>query len=458
MRLHAKELLSRLNSSYWFVPLLLTLAGVALALSLLLLDGRSDPRGGRFLTRLYPSSPEGARALLSAVIGAMITAISVTFSVTIVALTVAAQHFGPRVLNNFVRHTSAQVVLGTFIATFVYAVLVLGAIRGTTEAGGVPKLAVLGAVSLVVVSIGALIYYVHHVSTALQVGELAAEIARDLTGTAKRLHVGSEGTEPGEPVLEIPAPPEDASWIAARETGYMQRIEYGTLVRLADACKAVIWIRRQPGVFVIAGAPLAFVHPPGAAEEMANAVRDACVVGRDRTLWHDAEFAVKQLVEVALRALSPGVNEPFTAITCIDRLAEGLAAVATAPAPRSCWRGRDGCPRVFAEPQTFATLVRAAFDPIRIFAGPNPAIPARLLDALGELALVATRPADRALLRQEAENIRRATAPSLQDPDDREFVESRYRAAIMQFAAAEWMATREPTTRPPTSTYTEGRR
>lgn len=391
--------------------------------------------GDGILAFLYPSSPEGARALLAAVIGAMITAISVTFSVTIVALTVAAQHFGARVLNNFVRHTSAQVVLGTFIATFVYAVLVLGAVRGSDAPWGVPRLAVMGAVVLVVISVGALIYYVHHVSTALQVGELAAEIARDFTGSVSRLHGGSERSDEGEDE-EIPAPPEDVAWVIGRETGYMQRIDYNALVRLGEEAGAVIWIRREPGVFVVAGTPLAFVHPPAAAADMEEPLNEACIVGRDRTLWHDAEFAVKQLVEVALRALSPGVNEPFTALTCIDRLTEGLACAAASPPPRSCWRGSDGRPRVFVESQTFATLLRAAFDPIRIFAGPNPAIPARLLEAIGDLALVAKRDADRALLRHQADVVRRAGTVALQDPDDREFVEGRYRRTMAQFSIA----------------------
>lgn len=185
MRLSPSEIVSRLNSSYWFVPLVVTSAGVLLALVLLMVDARIDLAPGT-LAALRPGSAEGARALLSAVIGAMITAISVTFSVTIVALTVAAQHFGPRVLNSFVRQTSAQVVLGTFMATFAYSVLALGAIRGSGPEAEIPELTVSAAVVLVVLSIGALIYYVHHVSTTLQIGELAAAIVADSRDAVSR--------------------------------------------------------------------------------------------------------------------------------------------------------------------------------------------------------------------------------------------------------------------------------
>ena len=432
MRLNLRELLSRLNSSYWFVPLIVTLAGLALAVLLLVLDTFVSVGVGGVIGVIRPSSPDGARALLSAVIGAMITAISVTFSVTIVALTVAAQHFGPRVLNNFVRHTSAQVVLGTFLATFAYSVLVLGAVRGTgPEDADIPELAVSGAVALVVLSIGALIYYVHHVSTSLQIGELAAEIAQDFRSAIERLDVRDEGSSIDG---VIPEAPEGAAEIAATESGYVQRVDYATLVQHAEERGATVWVRRETGAFVVEGTPLALVHPRETCDEtLAHAVRHACIIGRDRTLWHDPEFAVKQLVEVALRALSPGVNEPFTAVTCIDRLTEGLACAAVAPAPRAAWRDAEGRPRVFSQPHPFATLLRASFDPIRIFAGTNPAIYARLLDSLTELSLVGARAEDQTELHRQAQLIRRAADAALTEPDDRAFVELRFEHAMKHF-------------------------
>jgi uncharacterized membrane protein len=433
VRLSPLEILSKLNSSYWFVPLVVTLGGVGLAILLLMLDSqvRLDPNSTMAVLR--PSSAEGARALLSAVIGSMITAISVTFSVTIVALTVAAQHFGPRVLNNFVRQTSAQLVLGTFMATFAYSVLALGAIRGGAEAD-VPELAVSGAVVLVVLSIGALIYYVHHVSTTLQIGELAAAIVRDLRVAVSREEQAAGGAfvDPG---TAIPDAPPGTSAVCALESGYVQRVDYDSIVKLASARDAVVWIRREPGAFLIAGTPLALVHPSAACDDVvASALRRACIVGRDRTLWHDPEFAVKQLVEIALRALSPGVNEPFTAMTCIDRLTEGLACVATAAPPplRRC--DAAGVARVWVQTQPFSLLLRAAFDPIRIFAGTNPAIYARLLDSLGELAFIVRQEGERQLLRDQAETVQRAAARALSDPEDLTYVAERHRNIVQQLA------------------------
>ena len=433
MRLHPSEILSRLNASYWFVPLLVTLAGVALAIGLMLLDATVSLDPSSPLALLRPSSADGARALLSAVIGAMITAISVTFSVTIVALTVAAQHFGPRVLNSFVRQTSAQVVLGTFLATFVYAVLALGGIRGTGPDAEVPQLTVSGAVVLVIVSIGALIYYVHHVSTTLQIGELAAAIAADFRGAVACVDLRGRGAN-GDESPEIPEAPGDAGAVPAVESGYVQRIDYKALAQLARERDATIWVQRAPGAFVIPGTPLAVVAPPRRDDDILNSrVRHAFVIGTDRTLWHDPDFAVQQLVEIALRALSPGVNEPFTATTCIDRLAEGLACAAAAPPAQSAWCDDTGRQRVFVQPQRFATLLQAAFNPIRIYAGQNPAVYGRLLESLAALAPLVHQ-GDRHLVRDQADLILRVAERELAEPEDRRQVELRHRAVQQQLA------------------------
>ena len=392
----------------------------------MLLGIESPPDGspGGLVDTLMPSSAEGSRALLSAIISSMITAVSVTFSVTIVALTVAAQHFGPRVLNNFVRHRAAQLVLGTFIATFIYAVLVLGAV--STD-GPLPRIAVTGAVLLVLLSVGALIYYVHHIASALQVGELTAEIARDLIAglspqEATRLKKNSHG-----------ALPRDAGTILSLESGYVQRIDFLAIAAIASARNARVWIRREPGTFALAGAALAVVEPKTACDvTFTECVQEACVVGPDRTQWHDPEFSAKQLVEVALRALSPGVNEPFTALTCIDRLSEGLATALRAPPPREWWADESGTDRVFARPQSFETLLRASLDPIRLFAGRNPAVYARLADTLGELGAMAERCEDREVLREQLHLVRLAVGEAFQERYEKNFLEARIGHAAEQ--------------------------
>ena len=436
MRLRLSELFSRLNASYWFIPLVVTVAGVLLCVTLLWLDARLtfDPYG--FWARLRPGSPEGAQALLSSVVGAMITAISVTFSVTIVALTVAAQHFGPRLLTSFVRQTSAQVVLGTFMATFIYAVLALGGIRSDATEGDVPELTVSGAVLLVVLSIGALIYFVPLVSTTLQIGYIAESIAGDFrhaVGWPGRATSARARCLPGR---DTPDPPAGAGIVPAVESGYMQRVDMGRVVALASNRGARVWIVRPPGTFLVEGTPLARVEPAAVGDDaFCDEVRAACAVGRDRTHWQDPEFALKQLVEIALRALSPGVNEPFTALTAIDRLAECLAHAAAAGSPPTAWCDEEGHPRLYVPVPPFVTLVHAAYDPIRISAGGNPAIYARLLDAHAELARLVTGVADRALLLDRVDLVHRTAQRHIEEPDDLAFVDRHYDEARRQLRA-----------------------
>jgi uncharacterized membrane protein len=423
VHLKPSEIVSKLQSSYWFVPAVITLCGPLLALGLLYVDARMDldPAGAFWL--IYPRSPEGARSFLSAMTGAMITATSVTFSVTIVALTVAAQHFGPRVLNNFIRHTSAQAVLGTFIATFVYAVLALGAVHSGDESS-IPQLTVLGAVGLVLISVGALIYYVQHVASALQVGHIAAEIAADVTATIGRLYRERPAEDAGHDSPS--AAPPDAAPVASKQAGYLQRIDYDALSRAAEARRTTRWVAKRPGAFVVPGAVIAHAHPAvDDPDGLAAAVDRACVVGRDRTIWQDALFGIAQLVEVALRALSPGVNEPFTAITCIDRLTEVLGCAAAADRPQTEWRagGRVTVVARFAE---FPELLEHAFTPIRVFAGPNPDIAARLLDAIATLIPLTRRAQDRDALDRQADLIARAALDALRAAEDQSDLAERY--------------------------------
>jgi uncharacterized membrane protein len=314
----------------------------------------------------------------------------------------------------------------------MYAVLVLGAIEGAGTDAHVPDLAVGGAVVLVLMSVGALIFYVHHIATSLQIGQMTGEIAGDFRNAVIKIRAHEEEPAPDD-TGPIPEAPPDACRIAAVETGYVQRIDHQRIVGRAAERDAVVWIRREPGAFVIAGTPLALVHPAGACDNgLTETVRQACIVGNDRTLWQDPEFAVKQLVEVALRALSPGVNEPFTAITCIDRLAESLARVLASPEPRASWSDRGGRPRLFVQPQPFPILLRAAYDPIRVFAGVNPAIYTRLLEALTELALLPMSSAFHTELRQQAEGILRAADRCVPDAEDRAFVQVHYTQAVQQ--------------------------
>lgn len=398
----------RLRSTYWFVPSLMTLAAVGLAVLMVSIDRRT---GSGWLTAwLYSGGADGARGLLSAVAGSTITVVSLTFSVTIVALTVTAQHFGPRLLNNFMRDVAAQVVLGAFIGTFGYCLMVLRTVQGPGDGRTpfVPHLAVTVAVILTLMSVATLIYFIHHISASMQVSTITTSISRDLRHAIERLYPAPVG-RPGDIDAEadgrgLPAPPPSALQVLADGSGYVQQIEADSLMALARTHDVIVWLEARPGAFVVAGMPLARVAPaPDDARDFAEKLNEAFLLGPDRTSQQDAAFAVQQLVEVALHALSPGINEPFTAITCIDRLGQGLSLLAGRRMPPAGRADEAGALRVVAAPQTFEELLGEAFTPIIVYAGRNPAISERLFRTLAILAGAAHRPGDLAALRVQAD-------------------------------------------------------
>ena len=421
----------RLRATYWFVPSLMTLGAIALALLMTASDRRSWADG--WLTAwVYSGGADGARALLSAVAGSMITVVSLTFSVTIVALTVTSQHFGPRLLNSFMRDLVAQVVLGAFIGTFAYCLLVLRTVQ--VEGNGrplfVPHLAVTVSVGLTLLSVAALIAFIHHISVAMQVSTITTGIARDLRDAIERLYPERIGAGLGtvsEPREAAPQPPSSAVRVESTTSGYVQGIDPASLMTLARRHDVTIWIDAEPGAFVVAGQPLVRVLPAAAdPEKFARAVNDLFVLGHDRTTEQDAGFAIQQLVEVALHALSPGMNEPFTAITCIDRLGEGLALLATRPLPSPARCDEDKRVRVVASPPAFDVMISEALTPIGLFAGPNPAVHHRLLDTLALLARAARQPGVIPAVRSQAHAVWRQVERDVEDEAHRMALRERY--------------------------------
>lgn len=421
--------LARLRGTYWFLPSVVTIASLVLGVVLTQID-RLYPDVA--LALAFTGGADGARGILVAVAGSMITVVSVTFSVTIVALTVSSQHFGPRLLNSFMRDKAAQLVLGTFIGTFAYCLVVLRTVQGEGDgyARFVPHLAVTMALVLTLISVGTLIYYVHHVSSSLQVSEIAAGVTRDFEAAIDRMYPEKSGSAPAEPQLMPPSPPPGAVRIPARVSGYLQEVDGERLLRVTEDEDVTVWMRAAPGEFVTEGGTLAAVHPAPADRDAFSArLHAVLVIGNDRTARQDVGFAVQQLVEVALHALSPGMNEPFTAITCIDRLGQGLSKLAGRSLPDARRLDGQGRLRIVAPPQTFEQTLRDAIGPIRRHAKGDAYICERLLQVLATVSEVAVRAGDRAAIRTEATSVYEAGLAQL-IPAEQPHYEAAYRRVL----------------------------
>jgi uncharacterized membrane protein len=353
----------------------------------------------------------------------MITVVSVTFSVMVVALTVSSQHFGPRLLRSFMHDRPAQLVLGTFTGTFAYCLMVLRTVQG--EGGElyqrfIPHFAVAGAVVFALIAVGALIYYVHHIAVSMQVTEITRRIGDELQHAIERLYpdrIGSAADVGGSQSLR--AGP-DAEQVRASASGYVRDVDEHALFRIAGGRQTTVWLEARPGDFVAKGDVIAAFYPPsGDPRDLADSIREAYEIGSERSLKRDAGFAVQQLVEIALRALSPGVNEPFTAVTAIDWLRGSLAALAERRIPSATRTDDSGRVCIVTAPRTFVALLREAFEPIALHAGRQPDVVARLLDALARLAAVAQRVEDRQAISEVSRTAWTIAAREIQDEPQR---------------------------------------
>lgn len=435
MRLWLNSKWEEIRTSFWFVPTLMVAGAIALSFAAIRLD-RASPAHSWVATLgwTFTRGPEGSRAVLSTVAGSMMTIASVTFSITIVALQLASSQFGPRLLRNFMRDRGNQIAIGTFIATFTYCLLVLRTVNGTEAERFVPHISVTVGLVLALASLGVLIYFIHHAAESIQAENVIAAVSRDLHEAIDRLYPECLGAEPRSPV-EPPALPAgfdcDSRPIAAATSDYLQAIDVERLLALATERDVLLAIPRRPGKFFIQGGELARAWPKDRVDdELADAVRSAFYFGQRRTLVQDVEFAVDQLVEVAVRALSPGVNDPFTAMSCIDRLGAALSALAgrEIPSPYRC--DVEGRLRIVTDASTVPGIVDACFHQIRQASRGDAAVTFKLLETIAAVARQTGDDRFRPALKRHADAVYRTSLRGLRDPIDRNDAERRHREAL----------------------------
>jgi uncharacterized membrane protein len=436
MRVRVFKTLDRIRSSFWFLPAAMASGAMVLAFATVALETPVTDWLTRSWGLTFTGGAEGASSLLGAIAGSMITIAGVVFSMTLVALSLASSQLGPRLLRNFMRDTTTQMVLGTFVATFLYCLLVLRTIRRAEEILFVPHLSVTLGVLLAVVSVGVLIYFIHHVAVSIQANEVVARVGKELIEEIEQLFPENIGR--GAP--RIPTEPPDASFldrferearpIGSTGDGYLQFIDGDALMALAMQEDVVIRVERRPGHYVVATRPLALVWPGDrVTDQLMDRVNCAFALGNQRTSGQDIEFAANQLVEIAIRALSPGVNDPFTAMTCVDRLGSALCRLAQQEVPSPYRYDTQDQLRVITPVFTFPDVTDAAFNQIRQYGRTSTAVTIRLLETIAEVAGSVHRPEDRVALLRHARMIARGAVGGLPEDEDRQEVEKRFQSA-----------------------------
>ena len=423
-----KRYWSALLSSFWFVPSLIVAGSIALAMALIEAHTTGGAQWLARWPRLFGSSAEGAREMLSTIAGSMMTVVGVTFSMVLVTLALASSQYTSRILRNFMRDRVTQVVLGIFTGIFAYCLIVLRTIRGGDAGGFVPSLAVFFAVVLAMGGIGVLIFFIHHIAASIQASSIIASVADETMVAIDRLFPQNLGQGPpdgDEDQALLPLREQHWQTVPAQRNGYIQSVDNAALLRLAREHKTIVRMERGIGDFVVHDtmlASLALEAPPG--KEVIAAVQAAYSIDRYRTVHQDCAFGIRQIVDMALRALSPGINDTTTAVMCVDYLTAILARLASRNIPSS-HRYEEGELRMITIGPTFANLVAESFDQIRGSANGNLGIMLRMLGALQTIASLTASPSRRQVLREQVEWIAELAERTIESPHDRARFESR---------------------------------
>ena len=428
-----KALWLKLDSSLWFVPTMMVVASLFAAYWLVRLDVYIGAKWTARFPLLFGAGAAGARGMLAAIAGSMITVAGLTFSLTLATLAQVASQYTSRLLRNFMRDRTNQVVMGFFVSIFVYCLVVLRTIRGGDEGGFVPSVAVAMGLLLALVSIGMLIFFIHHIASSIQAANIVAGVAAEtekLLGKVFPARLGNPAT-PAERADLVAGPALHWQPVPAPATGYVQGVEYNALLAFAEQADVVVRMEQAIGSFVVAGAPLASVASPDGrplppAAKLAAGLADSYRLGDQRTLDQDVGFGLRQLVDIAMKALSPGINDTTTAVMCVDRLGALLRLLADRNLA-SPLRATEGQVRVLTLEPDFASYLGTAFDQIRANAASSVAIYLRQLAALRVIVAACATPAGRAALRQQADLTLATAEATLTTRYDLDQVQARYR-------------------------------
>lgn len=431
-----------LRATFWFVPTVLVVLAALIFVATFSIDVATYYGHIQLPFWLKIGDANAGRDVLIAIAAAIITTVGVVFSITILALTLASQQFGPRMMRNFVRDVGNQLTLGVFVASFVYTVLALGSISSFPHPDFVPRLCIAVAEALLLVDLAFLIYFINHIASSIQLPAVIAGIAHDLNeaiDTEFPEH-GSEETKvtSGFPRIALQQPEEllDAlesrgGVVLAATSGYLQFVGYGQLTKIAHLLDATIRLDYRPGHFIVAGQPIAKVFPQGAAGQVQTALEKAHVTGSHRTLMQDPVFAIDQLVEIAIRALSPAVNDTFTALTCLDWLSAGLCKLSQRELTSDIFRDEEGRIRLISAGWSYERMIGRAFSKIRQAAVGMPAVLIRMLDSISVVANSTTTQAQRDALLNQAQMIMRSAEKSISEENDLADINVRFERAMV---------------------------
>ncbi|MFO7978450.1 MAG: DUF2254 domain-containing protein [Bacteroidales bacterium] len=423
-----------LISTFWFLPILIILAALLLATAGVFLDLQMDYEPEGMVHYLFTGSADSARSVLSIIAGAMIGVAGTVFSITLVALTLASSQFGPRLLRNFMYVRINQVVLGAYVATFLYCLVVLNAIN-EIEQLFIPQISILIALIAAVGNIILLIIFIHNIAISIQADHIISEISISLSKNLQVLFPEKLGHDPPDervPDVEgLGLAYRYTHYIAAPKSGYIQYIDSEKVFEQARHKNLLVILYFRPGDYLVRDMEVAEIYSDDKFEpDDLNDWQDVLIIGKMRTPHQDAEFSIHQMVEIADRALSPGINDPYTAISCIDNLTATICYLTQVKFPSKYRYDDQGQLRVMADVLTFEGMVNAAFNHIRQYAAGSPAVIIRLMEAMITISRFAKSAGQKSAVKKHARMILHLAENTFQEGNDLEDLRKRSRLIL----------------------------
>lgn len=423
-----------IKSSFWFLPLILIISGVVLAIGSLYLDTRIgfDPSG--VLQYVFSGSAGSARSVLSLIGGAMIGIAGTVFSITLVVLTLASSQFGPRLLRNFMYNRLNQTVLGIYVSTFLYCLIILNSVKGNEEFSFVPTFSILFALILTVICIICLILFIHQVSMSIQPSEIISAISLELEKNIEKTFAHDLEMDDQKGYEDLLAKMEDelpiVTNISNTQVGYLQYIDNKPLLEIAENHDLLFYLKFKPGEYLVKEAIAVKVSSEREIDDSTKKeIQALFITANNKTTFQDIEFSIDQIVEIACKALSPGINDPFTAITCVDYLTSNLCHMTTAKFPPKYIKDSTGQVRIISKPLTFSGMLDAAFNQIRQFGSASPAVMIRLMEALNTICDFTTNSEQKKAVERHAKMVLEAGKSSFLHGHDYVDLKNRYEDA-----------------------------
>lgn len=430
MNVYLINLWNKLKTSFWLLPAIMTAAAFLLSFITLNLD-RSLDSSQLSGYSIWQGGAEGARELLSAIASSIITITGVVFSITTVALALTSNQYGSKLLPSFIRDLGTQIVLGTFTATSIYALLILRTVRRDDANDAfhafTPNLSITVSIGLAILSLSMLIYFIHHLSVRLQSEDIIARVSQDLMSMIENAmedldwEIKSDQFAPEKAYLEILSP----------EMGYLQAINYEKLLKIAKSKQFIIEIDIRAGHFIRKGVSLARIFTAHLLEKEKAFISSAFIIGKERNLTQDLEYAIDQLVAIAIRSLSLSKNDPFTANACIDYLGAALCLICQKNL-NPIHYNENSYIRLTSKQETFEGLIDASFNQIRQYGASIPSVLIRLLETLSSILDCAAKQDQRAALKKHALMIK-SLGDRLEEEKDQQDVRERFHQFNLKF-------------------------